>query len=137
MIEAPESRQQHRLRPLTPVECYQLLAAHFVGRIGLVRGAHPEILPVNYRLDGHDVICRVGYPLLAALAGRPVAFEVDEIDLVYHGGRSVLVHGFAEHVTLADEVDRLSRLPLRPWAPGSRDDYVRIVAEQITGRRLG
>jgi len=35
-----------------------------------------------------------------------------------------------------DELESLRHVPLRPWAPGVRDHYVRIRPELLTGRRL-
>jgi hypothetical protein len=78
-----------------------------------------------------------GSKLNAALAGEVVAFEVDDYDAVYHTGWSVLLTGVARVVTLPDELSRLKQLPLRPWAPGGRDDYVRISRHIVTGRRIG
>ncbi len=53
--------------------------------------------------------------------GRSVAFQIDAIDPMYHGGFSVLAYGAAEVVDAPDEIERLSELPLLPWWPGSRD----------------
>ena len=126
-----------RFRALTADECYDLLRVHYLGRVGFVRDGRPEVLPVNYRLDGLDVVCRVGESLAAALPGQIVAFEVDEVDLAYQSGRSVVVHGAAEHVSAPADLRRVSSLPLRPWAPGTRLDFIRIIAHDVTGRRLG
>jgi hypothetical protein len=45
--------------------------------------------------------------------------------------------GVASVVSDRDELDRLKQLPLRPWAPGDRDHYVRIAKHTVTGRRIG
>jgi hypothetical protein len=34
------------------------------------------------------------------------------------------------------ELTRLRRLPLRPWAPGAKTHYVRILPAVLTGRRI-
>jgi len=39
-------------------------------------------------------------------------------------------------VTEPDELARLRELPLRPWAPGARDHYARILPAALTGRRI-
>jgi nitroimidazol reductase NimA-like FMN-containing flavoprotein (pyridoxamine 5'-phosphate oxidase superfamily) len=120
-------------------ECLRLLGGATLGRVALSIGALPVVLPVNFAMDDGDVVLRTnkGTKLNAALAGAVVAFEADEYDAVYHTGWSVLVTGVARVVTLPDELSRLKELPLRPWAPGERDDYVRIARHTVTGRRIG
>jgi nitroimidazol reductase NimA-like FMN-containing flavoprotein (pyridoxamine 5'-phosphate oxidase superfamily) len=127
-----------RLLVLAEDECRRLLARGHLGRIGLVEEDRPVILPVNYVFDDGVVFFQStrGSKLEAALAGRWVAFEIDAIDPVYHGGFSVLVYGPAEVVDSDAEVARLVELPLRPWWPEARDRWIRIRVEQISGRRL-
>jgi nitroimidazol reductase NimA-like FMN-containing flavoprotein (pyridoxamine 5'-phosphate oxidase superfamily) len=120
-------------------ECLRLLAGATLGRVALSIAALPVVLPVNFAVDHGDVILRTGSgtKLDAALAGSVVAFEVDDYDPVYHTGWSVLFTGIANVVTLHPELDRLKQLPLRPWAPGERDHYVRIAKHAVSGRRIG
>ena len=119
-------------------ECFRLLARGHLGRVGLVDGERAIILPVNYVFDAGCVFFQStsGSKLEAALEGRHVAFEIDALDPMYHGGYSVLVNGHAELVEDPEEKDRLAELPLRPWWPEARDRWIRIRAEQISGRRL-
>ena len=42
----------------------------------------------------------------------------------------------AEEIWRGDELTIMRELPLRPWAPGNRDHYVRILSTAITGRRI-
>jgi nitroimidazol reductase NimA-like FMN-containing flavoprotein (pyridoxamine 5'-phosphate oxidase superfamily)/GNAT superfamily N-acetyltransferase len=127
------------IEELSKEECYELLAAHpaHVGRIAIA-GARPLILPVNYALDGEDVVFRTipGSRFADAVSGEFVAFEVDFVHAAWHEGWSVLIRGKADVVT--DEADRtrLTGLDLRPWAPGDRDLYVRVRADIVTGRRI-
>jgi uncharacterized protein len=126
------------LQALTPGECELLLAQTTVGRVGISVGALPVVLPVNYAMLDGDVVIRTGAgtKLDAALTGAVVAFEVDHIDPVYHEGWSVLLQGRATEIVDPDDVERARRLPLNPWAPGTRDRYVRIPVEVISGRRI-
>src|SRR3954471_3662002 len=80
-------------------ECYELLATHEVGRIGVTAEHHPLIIPVNYGMDGRTIVIRT-HPgtTLSAAAHANVAFEVDEIDRTTRTGWSVLVRGLAEEV---------------------------------------
>lgn len=83
-------------------------------------------------VDGQSVVFRTGpgTKLAATVRGSPVAFEADAIDEVWREGWSVLVQGVAVQVTAREELDRLRRLPLRPWAGGDKSHYVRILASE-------
>ena len=75
-------------------ECLALVRHQPVGRIAIVDGSHPLVFPVNYLLDGDDVVFRTGEGTKLDLAQRaPVCFEVDEIDPATRGGWSVMIHG--------------------------------------------
>jgi uncharacterized protein len=127
------------LEPVGRVECLNLLALGQVGRVGFVLDGQPEILPVNYALDGDSVLFRTGPgSVLNSISMQNVAFEVDSLDDSTQSGWSVLVHGHAE--CIADAVDatseRIRRLVLTTWAPGERERWFVIHATGITGRRL-
>lgn len=126
------------LEVIDHAECVRLLAERQLGRVGIAINGRPVILPINYVMDDEHVIFRTdpGTKLTAAVRNAPVAFEIDGMDNWYRGGWSVLVRGFAEEVTDGTELDRLSRLPLRPWARGEKHHFIRIVPESITGRRI-
>ena len=51
-------------------------------------------------------------------------------------GWSVLVKGRAAEVTDPVELDDVTRLPLHPWAPGPKDHWIRIEANEVTGRSI-
>jgi len=128
------------LTVLSTEECLRLLAEH-PARVGRITAAseRPDILPVNYCLDDHGMVVlrtEPGKKLDAAARGRFVAFEVDEMEPEARRGWSVLIRGWAEEVTDAEDIARLRQLPLRSWAPGSRDHFVRIRPEIVSGRRI-
>ena len=127
-----------RWQQLSAEECDRLLDGRHLGRLAFVEGERPLILPVNYVLDDGAVIFRTdaGSKLDAAVRGAPVAFEVDGVDEVERTGWSVLARGHAEQVTDPEHLDRLRQLPLVPWAPGAKAHYVRIDADEVTGRRI-
>jgi nitroimidazol reductase NimA-like FMN-containing flavoprotein (pyridoxamine 5'-phosphate oxidase superfamily) len=126
------------LEVLSREDCLRLLAATPVGRIVFTRHALPAVEPVNFILDGETIVIRtgVGSKLVVAARNAVVAFEIDEIDIDNHSGWSVTVVGHAEEVHDTRERQRLARLPLRPWAPGERDHFIRIQVELINGRRF-
>jgi nitroimidazol reductase NimA-like FMN-containing flavoprotein (pyridoxamine 5'-phosphate oxidase superfamily) len=121
-------------------ECLRLLASKTVGRIGFAIWGGPEILPVNYVLDGDAVVFATGAgSKLSAVVRSPVVFEVDDTDEHAHAGWSVVVHGHAQEVTGADNgtLERVRALPLEPWSSGRKPYYVRITPRFVSGRRVG
>jgi nitroimidazol reductase NimA-like FMN-containing flavoprotein (pyridoxamine 5'-phosphate oxidase superfamily) len=118
-------------------ECYELLQSRSLGRLAFIVEGKPRILPLNYGIHQGSVVFRTGYGnLLDMVHQKDVAFEVDDGDPATHTGWSVIVHGVAEEIWRPEELDIARQLPLRPWAPGDRDHYVRILSTQITGRRV-
>lgn len=118
--------------------CLALLAGRPVGRLIFTHRALPDVLPVNYRLDGETLLIRLNSGSIAATATRDavVAFEVDDIDVVTHTGWSVTVVGRAHEITEGSELRRVRALELVTWAGDARDHFVSIAVERITGRRL-
>ncbi|MCO6010026.1 pyridoxamine 5'-phosphate oxidase family protein [Actinoallomurus purpureus] len=119
-------------------ECLALMGSVPVGRVVFTDRALPAIQPVNFVLDGEDVIIATapGSKLAAATRGTIVAFEVDAFDVGDEVGWSVTVLGEARAVQDKWEIDGLSRLPLHSWIPGLHDRFVRIQSEVVTGRRI-
>jgi len=128
----------HGLEVLDQRECLRLLASVPVGRVAFTDRALPAIQPVNFVLDGSDVILRtgVGSKLGLAIRRAVVAFEADDFDPETHGGWSVTLLGEARAVTDPAEIERLARLPLPAWAPGPRETYIRIAGRYVSGRRI-
>jgi uncharacterized protein len=124
------------IRELSQAECATLLRRTAVGRVAICTSDGPVVVPVNYAMDGEDVIIRTSsYTLLAAHAWDQVAFEVDEIDADLRRGWSVLVSGRGAPVDdVEDLIDSGLVTSLRPWAPGSRDMFIKITARRVTGR---
>lgn len=123
---------------ISPDECAALLDRSHLGRIALVDKGLPLILPVNYVLDHTEVVFRTnpGSKLEAALRHAAVAFEIDGTDDETRTGWSVLIRGHAHEVHDEAELERLEKLELVPWAPGTRQHYVRITSLETTGRRI-
>jgi transcriptional regulator with XRE-family HTH domain len=126
------------LEPLTPAQCRAYLGTSGVGRLVLAEPRGPVAIPVNYAMLGDDIVIRTGERtcLAAAPAQQRVSFEVDHLDDALAEGWSVLISGEAHVVTAPAELDVVSSLRIAPWAGGERDTYVRIVASDVTGRRI-
>ncbi|WP_155055785.1 pyridoxamine 5'-phosphate oxidase family protein [Streptomyces blattellae] len=126
-------------RELERQECLRRMAEVSVGRVVHTRQALPAVLPVNFCLDtdGAVLLCTsAASELVRAIDRAVVAFEVDEVDTVAHGGWSVTVTGRATAVTDPAEKERLTRTGPRSWVPSADQVFVRIEPELVTGREL-
>jgi uncharacterized protein len=120
-------------------ECFLLLGSVPLGRIGFVAGGEVVILPVNFVVDGQDVVFRTaeGSKLSAVEVGHYVGFEADSYDTDSRTGWSVVVNGLAEIVDSDDEAARLDGLGMSSWGGMDADRvWVRIRPVSITGRRI-
>lgn len=119
-------------------DCLSLMRSVQLGRIVFTDRALPAIQPVHFVLDGDDVIIAAvpGSKLSSASRGTIVAFETDAFDPVERSGWSVTVIGEARTIRVADEIERISRLPLRSWTPGRHDFFIRIRGVFLSGRRM-
>lgn len=120
-------------------DCFSLLGSVPLGRIGFLAGGEVVILPVNFVVDGQDVVFRTseGSKLSAVEVGHYVGFEADSYDAAAESGWSVVVNGLAEVVDSDAEAARLDGLGLSSWAGAGPDRvWVRIRPTSITGRRI-
>jgi nitroimidazol reductase NimA-like FMN-containing flavoprotein (pyridoxamine 5'-phosphate oxidase superfamily) len=130
-----EEHPDRELVSLDISECLRLLELERIGRLATVAGSGiaPDVVPVNYVLDGERPLLRThdGVILDQALA-HPVSLQVDRLDWFHRSGWSVLVQGRAEIVRPTAELQ--SRLDT--WAPGPQPRFVLITPEHITGRLI-
>jgi nitroimidazol reductase NimA-like FMN-containing flavoprotein (pyridoxamine 5'-phosphate oxidase superfamily) len=128
------------LDEIRAAECWQLLGTQTVGRVAVIVGHYPLVFPVNYALDDKAIVFRTGAGTkLHSIHRSNVTFEVDSIDVVHHAGWSVLVKGVAQELSVVHHRSTVSRAELEgatPWAQGDRNHFIRIVADEITGRRV-
>lgn len=120
---------------LGPAECRQLLAVgaaqNRLGHLGIQGDEAPTVLPVDYAVDGPDVLIRVGEGLSENVVGRLVAFEVECTDPAQPW--SVLVRGLA----LSEQAGAFAGSLPSPRVARPGEKIVRIRSDMITGRRLG
>jgi nitroimidazol reductase NimA-like FMN-containing flavoprotein (pyridoxamine 5'-phosphate oxidase superfamily) len=137
-ILLPMEVDRNGLEVLDRAECLRLLDGRLIGRLGLTVGALPTVLPVNYRLVGDRVLFRtsVGTKLQAATTNAVVAFEVDDMDPLWHTGWSVVVTGVAREVTDPDELAVLEHANIPRWVPTGETRIVEVSTEMVTGRRI-
>jgi transcriptional regulator with XRE-family HTH domain len=126
------------LEDLTEAECRAHLESGGIGRFLFVEDRGPVAVPVNYAMLGDDIVFRTNDTTAEAGAvGQPrVSFDVDHIDDVLSEGWSVLVSGTASILTKPEDLRAAADLHIEPWAGGDRDTYIRLVPDEITGRRI-
>ena len=119
-------------------ECFDLLRTQQVGRLAVAIGQHPDIFPINYAVDGGSVVFRTaeGTKLAGALLTPAVAFEADGVIEGSDEAWSVVVKGRAREIGKMFELLDALDLPLYPWQVAPKPRFVRIVPDEVTGRRF-
>ena len=118
--------------------CWDLLRGVSVGHLAVLVDGHPEIFPVNYKVDHGSVVFRTGEGTKLHAAARPtaVALEADGTDQDKRTAWSVHVKGHAEVLEPSTELMAGVGLTLFPWQAGHKDHFVRIVPTTVIGRRF-
>jgi nitroimidazol reductase NimA-like FMN-containing flavoprotein (pyridoxamine 5'-phosphate oxidase superfamily) len=122
------------LSHLDEEQCWDRLAGQELGRIVTRLADRIDIFPVNYAVDGRSLVFRTaeGSKLFELTVNDEVLFEVDDhSDL---DAWSVVVRGRARVIVIEDEVLEADALPLKPWAPTVKNNYVRIEPTSVSGR---
>jgi nitroimidazol reductase NimA-like FMN-containing flavoprotein (pyridoxamine 5'-phosphate oxidase superfamily) len=128
------------LSVLSVAKCEELLRAAIVGRVAYNTDEGPQIVPVNYTTVGAAIVFRTSpeTQLGRHALGKPLAFEIDEIDYADHKGWSVLAVGTGEPVDDITELEGATPFwNPKPWVAGERVLYVRMPWARLTGRRIG
>ncbi len=130
----------HRgLVELDESEALALAATMPIARLAYVIGGRIFITPVNFVLDDRTAYLRTaeGAGLLgAARNGLTAALEVDDVVDWSRSGWSALIRGQLSEVTDPEEMQQVLSGELRPWAEGDRNHVVRLVGDEVTGRRI-
>jgi len=123
---------------LDRAEALRLLAGVPVGRLIFTVNAMPAIRPMNFALVDGLILLRTAADTTVARKVHDVivAFEADELDPATSSGWSVTVTGRARLVTEPAAIARYQAVPLVPWAPGVRDQFVTITTELVEGLRV-
>jgi nitroimidazol reductase NimA-like FMN-containing flavoprotein (pyridoxamine 5'-phosphate oxidase superfamily) len=123
---------------LTRHECLGLLAGGVIGRVICTDGALPTAQPVNFVLDGQEIIFRTanGSKLAAATRNAVVAFQLDQFDTATRKGWSVLGVGEAYEVIDPARLAELTDLQPDPWVRDHDAHTIAIPLGILTGRRV-
>ena len=132
---------QRHMYELSSSECQELLESTRIGRLVYADERGPIAVPVNYGMEGSNIVMRVGGGAkVAAMAQQTLAFEIDSIANEEHAGWSVIVRGSGQELDLEDVPEILHHMEghfPRPWAAGLHNIWLRITPDTVTGRRLG
>ncbi len=126
---------ERELVTLDITECLTLLRLDSIGRLATtpLASTAPDVVPVNYVLDGDRPVLRThDGEILDHATAWPVSLQVDRFDWFHRSGWSVLVQGPAEIIRPTADVEGR----LDSWAPGPQPRFLRITPERITGRRI-
>ena len=126
------------LHDLERAECFRLLASGRIGRVAFTDAALPAVQPVAYRLDDEEVVfwtCN-GSKLAAATRHAIVGFEVDDFDLQARTGWSVLGIGQAYEVVDPARLADLAQIDRAPWVRDHDAHTICIPLQLVTGRRI-
>ena len=117
-------------------ECWRLLATQEVGRLVTHVGEIFDIFPVNYVVDGESIVLRTaeGNKLIEMVISGEVLFEAD--DHSDSEAWSVVLRGTARRLETEAEIAAADALPLKPYVPTIKRNYVRIEATSLSGRHF-
>ena len=118
--------------------CEMLLRTTPLGRLGVVVDGRPVVFPVCGVYVGGTVAFPTvpGTKLHAALTWPWVCYEVDGVSRDGQQGWSVIVQGRAEVVTDTRDIELATALRTAPWRTSGDVVWVRIVPDEISGRRI-
>lgn len=126
------------VKVLSAEECWERLRVAKVGRLAIGGSAHPELFPINYLVDRGTILFRTdpGTKLAASLDRSKATFEADGVEPGTNEAWSVVIKGVLEVVTGAEDIVDALSLPLSPWQYGPKAFHVRVVPEELSGRRF-
>jgi nitroimidazol reductase NimA-like FMN-containing flavoprotein (pyridoxamine 5'-phosphate oxidase superfamily) len=127
-------------RELSRQECVDLLAAGTVARVAVTTPDGPHIVPVSYSVHGDAVVVRTSaYSLLGTYArDAVVALEIDGFVPRSSSGWSVVLRGRCSVETDPRAIrEILSASAGGPWAGGTRNLFLRLRTDQVSGRAVG
>jgi transcriptional regulator with XRE-family HTH domain len=123
---------------LDAATCRDLIRGGGIGRVVFADARGPLALPVNFRTIRDEVVFQTGHGAIAAAmtSGRPLSVEVDRFDDALGEGWSVLLRGHGMVLTGAAALSEVHQLDIQSWAGAQRSTAVRLIAEEVTGRRV-
>ncbi|HIW91859.1 MAG TPA: pyridoxamine 5'-phosphate oxidase family protein [Candidatus Corynebacterium avicola] len=124
-------------------EALDLLATTSLGRLVVRRSDDVDLFPLNFVVSDGRIYFRTaeGTKLFTlAEIDSKVLFESDHVDTDAEGNPaqawSVIVKGTARVLTGSEEIHEAESLPLKPWLPTLKYNFVEINPTEVSGRRF-
>ena len=126
------------IQNLSDEESLELLATKTFGRLVVHRKDDMDLFPLNYLVHEGDIYFRTaeGSKLFSLTLNNDVLFEADNVDGDSQEAWSVVVKGTARTLSSNAEIEAADQLPLKPWLPTLKYNYVVVSPNEISGRKF-
>lgn len=97
-----------------------------------------DLFPLNYVVHEGNIYFRTaeGSKLFSLTLNDDVLFEADHVDAEAQEAWSVIVKGSARALTSTSDIEKADELPLKPWLPTLKYNYVVVTPNDISGRKF-
>ena len=132
------SETQDVIQNLSEADSLELLATKTFGRLVVRLKDDMDLYPLNYVVSEGAIYFRTaeGSKLFTLTLNHDVLFEADFVDEAEHNAWSVVVKGNAEALKSNAEIEKADELPLKPWLPTLKYNYVKVTPTSISGRKF-
>lgn len=126
------------IQNLSGEESLELLATKTFGRLVVRRKDDMDLFPLNYLVHEGEIYFRTaeGSKLFSLTLNNDVLFEADNVDGDSQEAWSVVVKGTARTLSSNAEIEAADQLPLKPWLPTLKYNYVVVSPNEISGRKF-
>lgn len=126
------------IRKLSDEESLELLSTKTFGRLVVRRKDDMDLFPLNYVVHEGNIYFRTaeGSKLFSLTLNDDVLFEADHVDAEAQEAWSVIVKGSARALTSTSDIEKADELPLKPWLPTLKYNYVVVTPKDISGRKF-
>lgn len=126
------------IQNLSDEESLELLATKTFGRLVVRRKDDMDLFPLNYLVHEGEIYFRTaeGSKLFSLTLNNDVLFEADNVDGDSQEAWSVVVKGTARTLSSNAEIEAADQLPLKPWLPTLKYNYVVVSPNEISGRKF-
>lgn len=130
------AENQNPATELSQDEALELMGSQQLGRLVVHLGDELELFPVNFVVSEGKIFFRTaeGTKLFSLEMDQRVLFEAD--DYGTDEAWSVVVKGSARRLESNEEIQQADQLPLRPWLPTLKYNFVEITPAEVSGRRF-
>lgn len=126
------------IQKLSDEESLELLSTKTFGRLVVRRKDDMDLFPLNYLVHEGEIYFRTaeGSKLFSLTLNNDVLFEADNVDGDSQEAWSVVVKGTARTLSSNAEIEAADQLPLKPWLPTLKYNYVVVSPNEISGRKF-